>query len=336
MAKLTFTNLGSQGITRQRHGKGFAYYDTEGAHITDPREIERLDAIALPPAYKNCWYNPDAAGHIQATGTDAKGRTQYRYHPDFRLQREAAKFELCRLFGEHLPRLRKQVEADLAHPDFTKEKAVACVVALLDLGAIRVGNQNYRRTNRTHGATTLLKRHVKIKGSTLRLRYRGKGGKLREVTISDRSVAAQVRQLQDLPGQNLFQYQGACGSWFSVTSCDVNDYIHAVAGPDFSAKHFRTWHASAMAVEHLCAARGKVTIKALCKHVSQHLGNTPAMARKSYIHPAVISFITDEGGQAEVCGILHGLRRTKTMSRYERALLRLLERAPDPLELLAA
>lgn len=336
MAKLTFTNPDDAGITRREEDEGFSYFTPDGEKISDAEEIARLNAIALPPAYRECWYNPDPRGHIQATGIDARGRKQYRYHPDFRLHREAEKFELCRQFGERLPALRAQVQKDLAQRGFPKAKATACIVALLDLGAIRVGNESYRKSNRTHGATTLLKRHVKIEGKTLRLRYRGKGGKAREVTITDRSIAAQVRRLQDLPGQRLFQYQGQDGAWHSVSSGDVNAYIHAHAGSDYSAKHFRTWHASVIAIEYLCGARGKVTIKALSEHVSERLGNTPAITRKSYIHPALIDLVSQDHARKGVCGILHGLRRTKWLSRHERALVRLLEDAPEALELLAA
>lgn len=336
MSALNFANLEDPGITRERTEDEFRYVTPDGQPLRDSDELARLNAIALPPAYRDCWYNPDPLGHIQAYGYDAKGRKQYRYHPQFRLQREAHKFELCGLFGEQLPSLRALVQRDIKQRDFANTKATACIVAVLDLGVIRVGNEFYRKSNRTHGATTLLKRHVKLDGQTLRLRYRGKGGKLREVTITDRSIATQVRRLQDLPGQRLFQYLGHDGKWHGVSSCEVNEYIHALAGPDFSAKHFRTWHASAIALEHLCAARGDLTIKSLCEHVSQRLGNTPAIARKSYIHPAIIELVDHQDRRDGLCDILHGLRRTKWMSRYERALLRLLDRAPSPLELLAA
>lgn len=336
MDTLTFANLDEPGIGRRRTSDGFRYLAADGTAIADAEEIGRLNAIALPSAYTDCWYNPDPCGHILAIGFDAKGRKQYRYHPQFRLHREAQKFELCGQFGARLPDLRARVQQDLKRDGFGKTKAAACIVALLDLGAIRVGNESYHRANRTHGTTTLLKRHVRIEGQTVRLRYRGKGGKPREVTITDRSIATQVRRLQDLPGQRLFQYKGQDGIWHSASSSDVNDYIHALAGAEFSAKHFRTWYASAIAVEYLCDARGPITIKSLCEHVSQRLGNTPAIARKSYIHPAVIDLLGHDHGRDTVCGILHGLRRTKWLSRHERALIRLLDNAPKPLELLAA
>ena len=336
MKPLTYANCEEPGITREQTADGFAYCAADGQRITDAEEIARLNAIALPPAYTGCWFNPDPAGHIQATGIDARGRKQYRYHPDFRLHREAEKFAMCRQFGERLPGLRAQVRGDLAQRGFGRDKAAACVVALLDLAAIRVGNEAYRKANRTHGATTLLKRHVAVKSHAERLRFRGKGGVTREVTISDRVIAAQVRRLQDLPGQRLFQFRDDDGEWRMVTSTDVNAYIQAHSGPDFTAKQFRTWHASAAALDHLRAAGPAVSVKALSEHVAQHLGNTPAIARKSYIHPAVIALAQADDNGAALRDVWRGARRSAAMSRAERALLRVLETAPPPHELLAA
>lgn len=323
MSRLAYTHVDEPGITRRHRGKRFGYFAADGERITDKDAIARFDAIALPPAYENCWFNPNPHGHIQATGIDARGRKQYRYHPRFREHREARKFELTGLFGQRLPTLRKAVREDLARRGFCKEKAIACTVTLLDLGAMRIGSEHYQKTNRTHGATTLLKRHVEVKGKTVRLRYRGKGGKLREVTISDRSIALLVRRMHDLPGQRLFQYRDDEGEWRAISSSDVNAYIHKVAGEDFSAKDFRTWHASAIALDYLSQANGPTTLKSLCEHVAEHLGNTPAITRKSYIHPEIIA-LAEKGGAAEV---LHAVRRTKSMSRAERALLRLLDAA---------
>jgi DNA topoisomerase-1 len=320
MAQLSFTNADEPGITRIRRGKHFSYCSPDGRRITEPALIARLDAIALPPAYRSCWFNPDPDGHIQATGIDARGRKQYRYHPEFRQTREAEKFALCARFGARLPALRAQVGADLAARDFGKDKAAACVIALLDLSAIRIGSEAYRKTNRTHGAATLLKRHVTVSGPRVRLRFRGKGGTLREVTVTDRAVAAQVRRLQDLPGQRLFQYRDESGEWRTITSCDVNTYIRTHADADLSAKYFRTWHASVIALEQLCAATDGTTIATLSETVAERLGNTPAIARKSYIHPQVLA-LAETGVPPD---LLQGLRRTATMSRTERALLRLL------------
>ncbi|MEE4154737.1 MAG: DNA topoisomerase IB [Erythrobacter sp.] len=320
MSRLALTNFEEPGVTRRRIGKRFGYFTAQGERITDEEEIARFDAIALPPAYIDCWFNPDPNGHIQATGIDARGRKQYRYHPRFRERREARKFELCGRFGGQLPALRKAVREDLARRGFCKEKAVACTLALLDLGAMRIGNEHYQKNNRTHGATTLLKRHVKVRGKTVRLRYRGKGGKLREVSISDRSLARLVRRMHDLPGQRLFQYRDEEGEWRAIGSSDVNAFIHEVAGEKFSAKDFRTWHASALALDFLARTDGPTTLKSLCEHVAEHLGNTPATTRKSYIHPAVIA-LAESGGGAEA---IHGVRRTQSMSRAERALLRVL------------
>lgn len=313
------------GIGREPMPAGWRYRDAKGKIIREAREIARLDAIALPPAYEDAWFCPAANGHILATGYDARGRKQYRYHPDFRLAREADKYDRCAAFGHALPLLRARLVDDLNRRTLCPERVVAAVVRLLDLAALRVGNEEYVAANKSFGATTLRQRHAELTGQRLRLRYRAKGGALREVTISDRSLATLVRRLQDLPGQNLFQYEDADGLC-AVGSEDVNAYIRDAMGEEFSAKHFRTWSASVEAFAFLYDAPEPPTLKAMLEHVADHLGNTPAIARKAYVHPAMIAAAQDHEDFAPMAGDLP--RATRYLSRYERGFLTYLERAP--------
>jgi DNA topoisomerase-1 len=313
------------GITRQRAGHGWAYFLPSGERITDREEIDRLNKIALPPAYVDAWYCPYANGHIQATGVDAKGRKQYRYHPDFRAQQEADKYERCADFGRALPRLRARVKADLAGRKLARDTVIAAVVRLLDLGRIRVGNEAYAKSNKSFGATTLRNRHARVRGARLQLEYIGKSGKKQRLTIEDRRLAGIVRRTQDLPGQHLFEYLDADGTPHPVTSEDVNTYIREATGGDFTAKHFRTWGASLLAFEHILLASkdGKVSLKPMLEAVAQALGNTPAISRKSYIHPALIALCRDGDG-GELCA-LRMPRPTQYLSAHERALVGFLD-----------
>lgn len=333
MTKLIYVDDGLPGITRKGAGRGWAYYDAEGRLITDRAEKRRLNAIALPPAYVDAWFCPAPNGHILATGYDARGRKQYRYHPDFRTARESEKFDGCAVFGNLLPLVRRRVEDDMRGRKLTRERAVASVVRLLDLGAVRVGNEGYAQANKSFGATTLRKRHAEVTGHTLRLRYKGKGGKLREVTLTDGSLARVVRKMQDLPGQNVFKYVDEEGELQAVGSSDVNDYLRETMGADFTAKNFRTWHASVMGLKCLFEGEGRIPMKALLDCVAEKLGNTPAVTRRSYIHPAVIDLVDR---QEEWRRETRLPRATQWLTREERALLDLLEKSPGAQELLAA
>ena len=317
------------GITRKRAGHGWAYFLPSGARITDRDEIDRLNKIALPPAYVDAWYCPYANGHIQATGVDAKGRKQYRYHPDFRAQQEADKYERCAEFGRALPRLRARVNADLAGRKLAHDTVVAAVVRLLDLGHIRVGNEAYAKANKSFGATTLRNRHAKVRGTRLQLEYIGKSGKKQRLTIEDRRLARIVRRTQDLPGQHLFEYLD--GEWkpHAVGSDDVNCYIREATGGDFTAKHFRTWGASLLAFEHILVASkdGKISLKPMLEAVAAALGNTPAISRKSYIHPALIALCRD-GDAGGLCR-LRMPRPTQYLTAHERALVGFLDEIAD-------
>ncbi|NVD44262.1 DNA topoisomerase IB [Qipengyuania atrilutea] len=331
--KLIFVDDDLPGITRKRSGKGWSYYDVEGYLIRDAAERKRLNAIALPPAYTDAWYCPADNGHILATGIDAKGRKQYRYHPDFRSWKESEKFDGCAVFGNLLPLVRKRVEQDLAGRLLTRERAIASVVRLLDLGAVRVGNEGYAKRNKSYGATTLRRRHAEVTGKTLKLRFKGKSGKMREMTLTDSALASVVRKMEDLPGQNLFQYVDDDGELHKVCSSDVNDYLCETMGQHFTAKNFRTWHATVLAFEMLAEAKEKLTIKALLERVAEHLGNTPAVTRRSYIHPAIFELVDSQESWREG---LRLPRTTKWRTRAERGLIDHLESAPPAEELLAA
>ncbi len=331
--KLIYVDDELPGITRKRAGKGWSYYDPKGELIRDQAERSRLNAIALPPAYKDAWFCPAGNGHILATGVDDRGRKQYRYHPEFRMMREGEKFDQCREFGSMLPLVRKRVEEDMRAPKLSKDRAVASVVRLLDLGAIRVGNTSYARENRSFGATTLQRRHVQLTGSSLRLRFRSKGGKMREVELSDKALIRCVKRMQDLPGQHLFRWIDDEGDAHDVNSACVNEYLCETMGGHFTAKNFRTWHASVMAFRLLGEAEEQQTIKALLERVADHLGNTPAVTRKSYVHPAVIDLVER---QEEWRENLRLPRRTQYLNRWERGLIELLEEGPPAQELLAA
>jgi DNA topoisomerase-1 len=319
------------GITRRKVRHGWGYWDAEGKRITDREEIDRLNGIGLPPAYHDAWFCPDPRGHIQATGYDDKNRKQYRYHPGFREAQETAKYDRCAGFGEALPRLRAKVEADLKLRGLCKEKAVAAVVRLLDLGTIRVGNEAYAQANKSFGATTLRKRHAQVKGQKLRLQFRAKSGKLRVMTITDGSLSRFVKRCQDLPGQHLFRWVDDSGEAHPVTSTDVNLYIRDATREDFTAKHFRTWGASVVAFEALAAAEGYVGLNAMLDPVTDTLGNTPAIARKSYVHPRLIDLAKDREAQAAFREHLRLPRAARYLSRYERGLIAFLEESmPAP------
>ena len=325
MTRLKFADDTAPGITRKPvRGNKWAYFDVDGGRIKDRDEIDRLNRIALPPAYENCWFSADPHVHLLATGYDARGRKQYRYHPDWRESREAMKFELCPRFGEALPTLRERVATDLAGRTLGRDRAIASVVALLDTGAIRVGNECYAKTNKSFGATTLRGRHAKIERGMLRLRFKGKSGKLQEIDCDDPALVRCVRKMQDLPGQHLFQYLGTDGEPIPVHSHDVNEYLAQTMGEGFTAKHFRTWAASTLAFAALCEQPG-VSLRTLLDEVSQCLGNTPAIARKSYVHPAVIAAAKGDAGAPGLPKRLP--RKTRWMTREERGLLEFLEAA---------
>ncbi len=325
MARLVYSDDSKPGITRKKVRHGWGYWDAKGERITDREEIDRLNAIGLPPAYTNAWFSPKPNGHIQAVGWDEKGRKQYRYHADFRDKQDAAKYERTAEFGRALPRLRKKVEADLATRALGKDRAVAAVIRLLDIGHIRVGNEAYAEANESFGATTLREEHGEVKGNTLKLQFKAKSGKLCTKKITDKSLARFVKACGDLDEQHLFAWLDADGEAHPVTSSDVNAYIKDATGEEFTAKNFRTWAASVTAFEALAIAEKDISLKTLLAPVTEKLGNTPAIARKSYVHPTLINLIKE--GQAAFRAALRLPRSAQYLSRAERGLLAFLESA---------
>ncbi|MDO8708690.1 MAG: DNA topoisomerase IB [Pseudomonas sp.] len=282
------------GITRKLLRGKFCYFDPSGQRITDPDEIRRLNALAVPPAYTNVWICADPRGHLQATGRDARGRKQYRYHARWREVRDADKYSRLRDFGLALPKLRKQLETLLDAPGFSRDKVMATVITLLDATLIRVGNTQYARENRSYGLTTLRSRHVEVNGSAILFQFRGKSGVEHQITVKDRRLARIIKRCLEIPGQDLFQYLDENGERHTVSSSDVNAYLQTLTGADFTAKDYRTWAGSVLALSVLRELQwepesdAKRHVVEMVKNVARQLGNTPAVCRKCYIHPAVL------------------------------------------------
>lgn len=319
--KLHFADVDSPGISRRLLRGKRVYFRADGRRIDDAAEIARLDAIALPPAYRDTWYSEDPSAHVLATGIDAKGRKQYRYHPQFRASREDRKFAGCLEFGRALPVLRKRVEDDLRRRSLSLDRAVASIVRLLDCCHIRIGNESYAQENGSYGATTLRGRHVRLDKGKLKLTFRAKSGRLCRIAATDKGLIRFVRQVQDLPGQHIFQYLDVDGKPHPVSSTDVNTYIREAGAGEFTAKDFRTWGASVMAFECL-HARPESSVGQMLDCVAAGLGNTPAVVRKSYVHPVLVEMA--RSGE-RVVGPLP--RRTRWLSRSERGLIALLDKA---------
>ncbi|MGH6915128.1 MAG: DNA topoisomerase IB, partial [Geminicoccales bacterium] len=300
-AGLRYVKDDGAGITRQRVGKGFAYYGREGQLIRDRRELDRIRGLVVPPAWIDVWICPRSDGHLQATGRDARGRKQYRYHPEWRATRDATKFDRMLAFGRALPGIRSSVEADMARRGLPREKVLATVVRLLETTLIRVGNQEYARENQSFGLTTLRDRHVDFEAASgLLFEFRSKSGKRQRIGLRDRRLARIVRSCQELPGQELFQYVDDEGLQRDVTSADVNEYLQEVSGEPFTAKDFRTWAGTVLASLALSEfesfdsqAAAKRNLTRAIEQVAGQLGNTPAVCRKSYIHPEVLDAYLD-------------------------------------------
>lgn len=299
-AGLRYVTDEQPGYARKRNGDSFQYFDTEGKLIRDETRLLRIRRLAIPPAYTDIWICPSPNGHIQATGRDDRGRKQYRYHERWRAERDENKYDRMLVFGDALPKIRKRVRADLALKGLPRNKVLAAVVQLLERTFIRVGNEEYARDNKSFGLTTMRNRHVEVKGSELRFRFRGKSGIQHEVDLQDRRIAGIVRKLQDLPGQELFQYLDNDGEVHDVTSQDVNEYLHEITGEYFTAKDFRTWAGTLLAAMALHAQdsfstkkEARTNIKDAISAVSKILGNTPAICRKCYVHPAILETYLD-------------------------------------------
>lgn len=299
-AGLHYVSDEEPGITRRRSGKGFTYRDPAGRTIRDRKQIARIKALAIPPAYSDVWICPDPDGHLQATGRDDRGRKQYRYHPEWQAAREAEKFDRMLIFGRELPRIRERVDHDMRRRGLVRERVLATVVRLLETTLIRVGNEEYAKSNRSFGLTTLRNRHLDIEGSTLIFEFRGKGGKTHEVSVRDRRLARVVHAVHELPGQHLFQYVDDDGARQPVDSADVNDYLREISGEPFTAKDFRTWAGTVLASLALAEfervdsqAAAKRNIKRAIERVASRLGNTVAVCRKSYVHPEILASYID-------------------------------------------
>ncbi|HVU10819.1 MAG TPA: hypothetical protein VHD90_06050 [Phototrophicaceae bacterium] len=324
-ADLRYVNDDEPGITRKKSGHGFVYTGSNGERVRDKATLKRIRALVIPPAWTDVWICADADGHIQATGRDAKGRKQYRYHERWREVRDQTKFDRMIAFGEALPKIRARVQADLALRGLPREKVLAAVVQLLGATFIRVGNPEYARDNDSYGLTTLHDDHVEINGATLHFEFRGKSGKEHAIDLKDRRLARIVKRSQDVPGEHLFQYTDGDGSAHAITSSDVNAYIREISGADFTAKDFRTWGGSTLALLELAGfdpcedeKQVKRNVTAMVKSVAQQLGNTPTISRKYYIHPAVIDCYSS--------GALEEYRlRSKALDDEEKALLKLLK-----------
>lgn len=295
-AGLVYVSDEERGIRRERKGDGFAYFKPNGDPLTDEAALERIRKLAIPPAYTDVWICPKANGHLQATGRDARGRKQYRYHPQFREARESNKYEHMMEFARALPAIRTKLAEHMALRGLPREKVLATVVHLLETTLIRVGNDDYAKQNRSYGLTTLRNPHVKVDGSELRFQFKGKSGKTWRLQLKDRRIAKIVRACQELPGQRLFQYQDEAGEVREVTSADVNAYLKEVTGSDITAKDFRTWAGTVMAALALrefeafdTQAAQKKNLKAAIERVAARLGNTPTICRKCYIHPEVLN-----------------------------------------------
>ena len=350
-AGLRYVTDARPGLTRRRAGKGFTYRDADGRRVSDDATLRRIRSLAIPPAWTDVWISPSPRGHLQATGLDARVRKQYRYHPEFRRRRDAGKYDRLISLGERLPALRRRVGRDLGRPGLPRERVLAAIVRLLERTALRVGNEEYARLNRSFGLSTLRNRHARVARGSVRFRFRGKSGKPVEVDVVDRRLAAVVRRCQDLPGQALFEYLDPEGTPAGeeptpqpIDSADVNAYIRDATGGDFSAKDLRTWAGTMLAFRALRAAppgevpgsgrpgrEARQAVLAAIRETAAALGNTPAVARASYVHPAVLEAGLEDpsetardperrrsrGPRADELALLRLLRRRKAAARRD-------------------
>jgi DNA topoisomerase I len=326
-AGLRYSSDDEPGISRRKVGRGFGYRTERGGVVRGDRQLVRIRALGIPPAWTSVWICADARGHLQATGRDARGRKQYLYHADWRELRDATKFDRMLEFGTTLPRTRDRIASDLTLPGLPRERVLAAVVRLVDETLIRVGNEEYRRENGSFGATTMRERHVQVEGRTITVEFKGKSGKLHQAELADRPLARTIQKLHDLPGRDLFEYLEE-GERRSVRSDDVNTYLRDVSGAEITIKDFRTWGASALCLRALgdldppaSATAAKRSIAEAIRTVADALGNTPAVCRASYVHPGILeSYAAGELPSA-------ARRRLHGLDRWESGLLRFLRTA---------
>ena len=340
-AQLHHVNDALAGIRRQRTGEGFTYVGPDGATVALEGVLRRIRSLVIPPAWTDVWICADPLGHLQATGRDARGRKQYRYHPRWRAVRDTAKYDRMLTFGQALPRIRERTETDLGRPGMPREKVLAAVVRLLQETRIRIGNEEYRKENGSFGLTTLRHRHADVDGSAIRFEFRGKSGRPHTVRLSDRRLARIIKRCQDLPGQELFQYLDEDGEPRRIESEDVNAYLREIAGDDFTAKDFRTWAGTILASRFFreCepwtqTQNGKKEIVRTIARVAEALGNTPAVCKKCYVHPEVIAAYVSGALRPRPAGdgpAAASDRPTGELSEEERDPLALLRSAPAPM-----
>ena len=334
-ARLRYVSDAKPGITRKPAKEGWHFFKPDGARITDADEIDRISKLAVPPAYRDVWICPQANGHIQAIGRDARGRKQYRYHARWREVRDEAKYARMLVFGRELPKIRAQVARDLGLPGLPREKVLAAIVRLLERTLVRIGNEEYARTNKSFGLTTLRRRHVKVKGAGVTFDFRAKHGIAWHVELTDRRLSKIIARLADLGGQELFQYLDDDGQTHGVTSDDVNEYLRGITGEEITAKDFRTWAATNLAALALAElevfdtkAKAKKNVLRAVEAVAKMLGNTPSICRKCYIHPAIFEAYLDgsllDGIKARAGAVLNG--RDAGLSAEEVAVAAFLQR----------
>jgi DNA topoisomerase-1 len=330
-AGLKYVTDDIEGIRRERVGEEFQYADPKGGPIADTTVLGRIRSLGIPPAWTDVWICPTPHGHLQATGRDAKGRKQYRYHPRWREVRDQTKYDRMIAFGEALPRIRERVEHDLALPGLPREKVLAAVIRLLETTMIRVGNEEYVRQNHSFGLTTMRNRHVDVSGATLRFHFHGKSGKKHVVELHDRRLARIVRRCREIPGHHLFECQDENGQSHAIGSGEVNDYLHQIAGQEFTAKDFRTWAGTLLAIHSLrelgrceSASQGKKNVLHAIDAVKERLGNTRAVCRKYYVHPLVLEAYLD-GTLLEQCRVLESAEPSRGLSAEEMAVLAFLD-----------
>ena len=322
------------GIHRQRRGKSFVYIDEDGHRVKDADTLARIRSLVIPPAWEDVWICAHGRGHLQATGRDARGRKQHRYHPKWRETRDSVKFSRTIAFGRALPRIRRRVAHDLRRPGLGREKVLAAMVRLLETTLVRIGNEEYLKQNRSVGLSTMRDRHVQIRGGVLHFNFRGKSGKQHEIDLADPRLAKIVRRTQELPGQELFQYLDDDGMRQKITSTDVNTYLRDIAGAEFSAKDFRTWSGTVLAAialreqaEFTNQKQARRNLVDAIENVARRLGNTPAICRKCYIHPAIMDSYLDgrtvEVIEARAASALHSAK--SGLSSKEKAVLRFLK-----------
>ena len=332
-AGLIYTSDTSPGIRRIKRGKAFAYVDPHKRAVRAPDTLARIRSLVIPPAWTDVWICTNPRGHLQATGRDARGRKQYRYHPKWRDVRDTTKYGRLIAFGQALPQIRRRTEADLRRDGLPREKVLAAVVRLLEKTFIRVGNDEYARANKSFGLTTMRDGHVRVSGSTVRFIFRGKAGVEHALALDDRRLANIVKQCRDLPGQELFQYKDENGAVVDIGSGDVNAYLKEITGQEFTSKDFRTWAGTVLASQLLreyervdSDARAKKNVVAAIEQVAKQLGNTRAVCRKCYVHPAVIDAYMDGTMLKTVAQRMRAAKAVGKLTAAETAVLSLLQR----------